>query len=75
MTLEIFTLLTLFVLLISVLINIILFIRIDTMYKMLRFMKVSAHAMYLELEAIKRETQNDRTESNKQTTAATDGEA
>ena len=38
-------------------------------------MKVSAHAMYLELEAIKRETQNDRTESNKQTTAATDGEA
>jgi hypothetical protein len=57
MTIETFSILTLFVLLISVLINVILFIRIDTIYKMLRFMKVSAHLMYLELESLKKDTQ------------------
>jgi len=57
MTIETFSILTLFVLLISVLINVILFIRIDTIYKMLRFMKVSAHLMYLELESLRKDTQ------------------
>ena len=57
MTIETFSILTLFVLLISVLINVILFIRIDTIHKMLRFLKVSAHLMYLELESLRKETQ------------------
>jgi hypothetical protein len=57
MTIETFSILTLFVLLISVLINVILFIRIDTIYKMLRFLKVSAHLMYLELESLRKDTQ------------------
>jgi hypothetical protein len=48
---------------ISLLINVVLLVRINVINKLLRFMKVSAHVLYTELQATKQNTQDDRSKS------------
>jgi hypothetical protein len=55
MPIEVFTALSMIIMMISFIINIKLLLRIDVLHKMLRFLKISAAMLYAELQATKQQ--------------------
>jgi hypothetical protein len=74
MTEEHYIYLTSFVLLLSVLINILLFIRLDLANKFIQYSRISMAILHLELEKIKYEHESTKSSDGSQETPSTEPE-